>query len=291
MPGDIEAATPALCRLYLGMELRKLRQAAGLTGKQVAESTAWSVPKITRMETGSGLVEPMDVRVLCQLYQANAELTLVLEGYAYVTKTKKDWWQSPEYRPAIPPGFKAYLGLEATASQMHEYESEFVPGLLQTEEYVRAIHRRAHQGLPPQEIDRLVAVRMTRQEILTRSEHPLKLSVIVNEAVLRRAVGSPAIMRDQLAHLVKITELPTVRLRVVPFTAGAHPGMNGPFIVLRFPDAAIQPIVYLENLASAGVTSRADDVDKYEDAFNDLTATALGHDKSRNMIEQARKEF
>lgn len=291
MPGDIEAATPALCRLHLGMELRKLRQAAGLTGRQVAESTAWSVPKITRMETGNGLVEPMDVRVLCQLYSADSELTSLLEGYAYVTKTKKDWWQSPEYRPAIRPGFKAFLGLEATAGQQHAYESEFVPGLLQTEDYIRAIYGRAHEGLPEEEIDRLVSVRITRQQIVVRSDHPLKLSVVVNEAVLRRAVGSPAVMRDQLTHMATTARLPNVKLQVVPFSAGVHPGMSGPFTVLCFAVPNVKPIVYLENLASAGVTSRADDVEKYEEAFSDLQATALGHEASLSLIEEACKEF
>ncbi|MEU8567147.1 helix-turn-helix transcriptional regulator [Streptomyces pathocidini] len=291
MAGDIEAATPALCRLYLGMELRKLRHGARLTARQVAEATSWSVPKITRMETGTGLVEPMNVRVLCQLYDAEAELTSLLEGYAHVTKTKKDWWQSAEFRPAIRPGFNAYLGLEATATQMHEYSSEFVPGLLQSEEYVRAIYRPAHEGLPLEEIDRLVAVRMNRQEVLTRAHQPLRLTVILNEAVLRRVVGSAEVMREQLGHLAEAARLPNIKLQVVPFSVGVHPGMSGPFITLQFPDPAIKPIVYFENLASAGVASKADDVEKYEEAFADLTATALGHEASLRVIEKARKEF
>jgi hypothetical protein len=166
-----------------------------------------------------------------------------------------------------------------------------MPGLLQTEEYIRAIHRRAHQGLSSGEIDRLVAVRLTCQEILTRSERPLKLNAIVNEAVLRRVVGGPDVTRAQLAHLADAAQQPNIKIQVVPFSAGTHPGMNGPFIVLRFPEGTVQPIVYLENLASAEVTNRAEDVEKYEDAFDDLTASALDHERSLHLIEAAAKEF
>ncbi|MGP3971493.1 helix-turn-helix domain-containing protein [Streptomyces sp. 6N223] len=289
MPDEIEAATPALCRRYLGMELRKLRHAAGLTAGQVADETTWSPPKVTRMETGTSPVEPMDVRILCQLYQADAETTSRLENYAFVTKTKKDWWQTAEYRPAIRPGFQAFIGLEATAAQTHEYSSEFVPGLLQTEEYARAIYQPAHHS--PEEVDRRVAVRMNRQEVLTRSQDPLKLSVILNEAVLRRVVGSPAVMRNQLTHAAKIARLPNVKLQVVPFDAGVHPGMNGPFILLKFVDQAMKPIVYLENLVSAGVVTKAESVGRYEEAFSDITATALGHRASLSLIEEVRKEL
>jgi hypothetical protein len=291
MSDDIESATPALCRRYLGMELRKLRHTAGLTAGQVAGETTWSPPKVTRMETGASPVEPMDVRILCQLYGADAETTSRLENYAFVTKTKKDWWQTPEYRPAIRPGFEAFIGLEATAAQTQEYSSEYVPGLLQTEEYARAIYQPAHPGASTEEIDRRVAVRINRQGVLTRGLDPLKLSVILNEAVLRRVVGSPSVMRNQLTHMAKVARLPTVKLQVVPFGAGVHPGMDGPFIVLRFSDQAMKPIVYLENMVSAGVISKADSVEKYEEAFSDLRAAALGHRASLSLIDEARKEF
>ncbi|WP_033320975.1 helix-turn-helix domain-containing protein [Streptomyces yerevanensis] len=288
----IESATPALCRLQLGVELRRLRTDKGLTAAQVARRLYWAPSKLTRLETGdNGVVAPSDVIALCDLYSASPEERAVLEGYAVVTKTKKDWWQSPLYRPVIPPGFKAFLGLEAIATQLRTYEAEFVPGLLQTEAYVRVIHERAMAGLGPDEIDRLVEVRLTRQEVLRRTQSPLKLTAIVNESVLRRRVGNGQVMRGQLEHIAELADgLPNVRVQVVPFAAGAHPGMNGSFAVLHFREP-LKPIVYLENLAAAGVTRKEDDVERYEEAFSDLQATAPGHRESLNLIHNALKEF
>ncbi|MFI8810628.1 MULTISPECIES: helix-turn-helix domain-containing protein [unclassified Streptomyces] len=286
---DVESATPALCRLQLGRELRQLRQEAGLTSTQVVRTLICSPSKLTRLETGeNAVVETADVMALCEIYGAAPEKRALLLGYAAVTKTKKDWWQSPEYRPAIAPSFKAYLGLEATAEALHNYEGEFVPGLLQTEDYVRAIHQRAHEGLPRDEIDRLVAVRMTRQEALHREFAPLKFAAIVNEAVLYRQVGGPAVMRAQIEHMRDMAAHPSVRVQVVPFKAGAHAGMNGAFTLLRLQDA--HPIVYLENLGSASVTRKRGDVTQYEEAFTDLQILAVGPQESVGMIREAIKE-
>ncbi|WP_327273631.1 helix-turn-helix domain-containing protein [Streptomyces sp. NBC_01224] len=286
---DVESATPALCRLQLGRELRQLRQEAGLTSTQVVRTLICSPSKLTRLETGeNAVVETADVMALCEIYQATPEKRALLLGYAAVIKTKKDWWQSPEYRPAIAPTFKAYLGLEATAAALHNYEGEFVPGLLQTEDYVRAIHQRAHERLAADEIDRLVAVRMTRQEALHRELGPLKFAAVINESVLYRQVGAPAVMRAQIEHLAEVATQPSVRVQVIPFRAGAHPGMNGAFTLLRFDDA--HPIVYLENLGGASVTRRRADVGLYEEAFTDLQILAVGPQESLGMIREAIKE-
>ncbi len=226
---DTEAATPALCRLQLGRELRRLRLAANLSSTQVVRKLLCSPSKLTRLEQGdNAVVEPADVMALCEIYGADHEVRAQLVGYAAVTKTKKDWWQSPEYRPAVPPSFKAFLALEATAEALHTYQAEFVPGLLQTEEYVRAIHQQANEGLPPDEIDRVVAVRMTRQEALRRAAQPLKCASIINEAVLYRQVGGEQVMRAQLEHLAEMVSHPSVTLQIVPFKAGAHAGWMVP---------------------------------------------------------------
>jgi transcriptional regulator with XRE-family HTH domain len=290
---DIESATPALCRLQLGSELRRLRLHAGLAGSQVARRLLWSPSKLTRLETGeNSVVEQTDVMALCEMYGADSETQAQLMGYAAVTKTRKDWWQSPEYRPVIRPVFKAFLGLEATASTLHNYEAEFVPGLLQTEAYVRVIHERAHHGLSAEEVNRLVEVRMMRQEVLRRQDNPLKYTAIINEAVLHRPVGGADLMRRQLTHIVETAEeLPTIRVQVVPYRVGAHAGMNGAFHVLRFPDgAAIKSIVYLEHLADAWVSRREGDVERYEEAFTELQAVAPGPRESLTMIKKAIKE-
>ncbi|WP_165984366.1 helix-turn-helix transcriptional regulator [Streptomyces sp. YIM 98790] len=290
---DIESATPALCRLQLGSELRRLRLAAGLKGSQVVKRLLWSPSKLTRLETGENTtVEQADVMALCEMYGADAETRTHLMGYAAVTKTRKDWWQSPEYRPVIKPVFKAFLGLEATASALHNYEAEFVPGLLQTEAYVRTIHRDAHRGMPEEDVNRLVAVRMARQEALRSRQPPLRFTAIINEAVLLRRIGSAELMREQLTHMVEMAEaLPNVRVQVVPFRAGRHPGMNGSFHVLHFPEgAALKSIVYLENLADAWVGRQQADVERYEEAFTDLQALAPGPQESLDMIKKAIEE-
>ncbi|MDK0519219.1 helix-turn-helix transcriptional regulator [Streptomyces sp. ML-6] len=286
---DVESATPALCRLQLGRELRQLRHEAGLTSTQVVRTLICSPSKLTRLETGdNSVVEAVDVMALCEIYGAAPEKRALLLGYAAVTKTKRDWWQSPEYRPVIAPTFKAYLGLEATAAALHKYEGEFVPGLLQTEDYVRAIYQGASERLSADEIDRLVDVRMTRQEALRRDSAPLKFAAVINEAVLRRKVGSSAVMRAQMEHLAEVAERPSVRVQVVPFKAGVHPGMNGAFTLLRFDDA--ESIVYLEYLGGASVMRKRADVVLYEEAFNDLQILAVGPQESLGMIREAIKE-
>ncbi|MER5499792.1 helix-turn-helix transcriptional regulator [Streptomyces sp. NPDC002561] len=286
---DVESATPALCRLQLGRELRQLRHEAGLTSTQVVRTLICSPSKLTRLETGdNSVVEAVDVMALCEIYGADPEKRALLLGYAAVTKTKRDWWQSPEYRPAIPPTFKAYLGLEATAAAVCNYESEFVPGLLQTEDYVRAIYQGASERLSADEIDRLVDVRMTRQEALRRESAPLKFAAVVNEAVLRRKVGSSAVMRAQMEHLAEVAQRPSVRVQVVPFKAGVHPGMNGAFTLFRLGDA--ESIAYLEYLGGASVTRKRADVSLYEEAFNDLQILAVGPEESLSMIREATKE-
>ncbi|MFC4030269.1 helix-turn-helix domain-containing protein [Streptomyces polygonati] len=290
---DVEAATPALCRLQLGSELRQLRLTAGITGARVVKKLIWSPSKLSRLETGENTtVEPADVVALCSIYEADAETTARLRGYAAVTKTKRDWWLSPEYRPVIPPGFKAYLDLEATATGFQNYQAEYVPGLLQTEAYVRVIYERALRGLPPGDIDRMVVLRTTRQKILSRPDSPLKYTAIINEAVLHRPVGEPPVMRDQLTHIVEVMESrPNVRVQVLPYRVGAHSGMEGSFVVIQFPDKlSLKPMVYLEGLVDAWVKRGSNDVERYAEAFSDLQALAPGPKESLGMIKEAIKE-
>ncbi|MFJ2739202.1 helix-turn-helix domain-containing protein [Streptomyces sp. NPDC087440] len=290
---DVEAGTPTLCRLQLGNELRALRIALDLTARQVCKKLIWSPSKLSRLEAGeNSSVEPAEIMALCEIYGADPELRAKLVGYAAVTKTKKDWWQSAEYRPVIQPGAKAFFGLESTATVLQTYEAEFVPGLLQTEAYIRAIYKRAHAGMSPYDVDKLVTIRTTRQEVLHRKKSPLKYTAILNEAVLRRVIGSPGLMREQLAHIVHLVESrPNVRVQVVPYAAGVHPGMNGTFFVLHFPErAALKPLVYLENLAAAWVIRQDDAIERYEDAFADLSALAAGPQESLNLIRTAIEE-
>lgn len=289
----LETATPTLCRLQLGVELRQLREDSGKKSGAVCRLLSWVPSKLSRLEVAdNGVVEPADVIALCQIYGASPEKQETLVGYATVTKTKKDWWQSPSVRDVILPGFKAYIGLEAAAEKLEIYESEYVPGLLQTDGYVRAIHEEAHTSLAAERIDRLVEVRITRQEILRRETGPLEFTAIINEAVLRRKAGSAKVMKEQLAFIVELASSnPNVSVQVVPFELGVHPGMNGAFTILKFGALALKPIVYLENLNAASVSRREDDVKKYGKTFRDLQAFAPGYKESLSMIHKASKEF
>ncbi|WTA59671.1 helix-turn-helix transcriptional regulator [Streptomyces niveus] len=291
MMTDMQAATPTMCRLQLGSELRQIRLKAGLTSTQVVRKLLWSPSKLTRLETGdNATVEPSDIMALCQIYQVDEETADQLKEYAAVTKTRREWWQSTVFRPILGPGAKAILGLESSASVVHTYQSEYVPGLLQTPEYVRVLHQHAHGGRPDEDIDRMVELRMTRQKALRR-EPPLKYVVVISEAVLLRQVGGPSVMRAQLARIIEAASEPNIKVQVVPFKAGVHRSMNGAFTTFRFrDDTALKPIVHLEHLADHWVLRREPDVELYEDAFNDLQTLSPGPQESLSLIRKAMKE-
>ncbi|UGQ09422.1 helix-turn-helix domain-containing protein [Yinghuangia sp. ASG 101] len=289
----MESAPPALCRLQLGTELRRLRMESGHKAGAVAKRLLWSPSKITRLEKGeNAIVELTDVMALCEVYGADAETRSVLEGYAVVTKTRRDWWQSPKFRPVIRPSLRAFIGQEATAERLQTYQSEFVPGLLQSEPYVRALHQAAHIGLDEADVDLLVTMRMTRQEVLHRPDSPLKLTAVVNESVLRREVGGTAVARQQLGYMADLARLPNVRLQVVPFKVGVHPAMDGQFTILAFAkDAGLRPLIYMEKLADDWVVREDRVVTKYQEAFDELQAVASSPQDSLRMIDQAIKEL
>ncbi|MFD8964226.1 helix-turn-helix domain-containing protein [Streptomyces sp. NPDC059568] len=292
MMTDTQSATPALCRLQLGSELRQIRLEAGLTSTQVVKKLLWSPSKLTRLETGdNATVEPADIMALCQIYAVDDETAELLKGYAAVTKTKREWWQSTAFRPILGPGAKAFLGLESSASALHSYNSEYVPGLLQTPEYVRVLHRHASGGRSDEDIERMVEMRMMRQNVLRRVP-PLKFATVINEAVIRRHVGGHSVMRAQLAHIIEAASTPNVKVQVIPFTAGVYRAMNGSFTTLRFrDDSTLKPIVYLEHLADHWVMRREADVELYEDAFNELQTLAPGPQESLDLIRKAMEEL
>ncbi|MFJ2190929.1 DUF5753 domain-containing protein [Kitasatospora sp. NPDC087861] len=183
------------------------------------------------------------------------------------------------------PGFSAWLGLENAAAHVRTYESEYVPGLLQTESYMRELLR--HTRRPQEEIDRQVEIRLKRQAILTREVDPARLNVVVNEAVLRRVLGGPELMREQLKHLAGLATAANIKLQVVPFRSGFHPAMTDSFTMLSFEDAKVGPIVHIEALGSATVIDDRERVRGYEDTWADLIGTAAGHDRSISMLKEA----
>ncbi|WP_326610329.1 helix-turn-helix domain-containing protein [Streptomyces scopuliridis] len=292
MMTDTQAATPTLCRLQLGSELRQLRLNRALTSTQVVRKLLWSPSKLTRLETGeNATVEPAEVMALCQIYGVDEETAARLQEYAAVTKTKREWWQATGFRPLLGPGHRAFLGIEASALVVHTYQTEYVPGLLQTADYARVLHRHANDGRPDEEIDSMVELRMTRQRVLVRKP-PLKYAAIFSESVLRRQVGGPTVLKAQLARIIEAASAPNVTVQVLPFKMGVHRGMNGAFTTFRFrDDFALKPMVHLEHLADHWLLRRKADVQLYEDTFNDLQTLAPGSQESLSLIKEAMEEL
>jgi len=265
----------------LVIELKRFREAAGLTGEQVAEQMGWSVAKVYRIEGDKVRVLPRDVQRLLRLYGIGGEQAEAVLELARAARAK-DWWH--QYSGAIPEWFQFYVGLEAATTAMQEYCAELVTGLLQTEAYARAVMAAAARS-DTEEMDRQVAVRLERQKRLTAPDAP-SLWVILGEGVLHRQVGGAAVMRDQLAHIAEMAGRGNVTVQVLPFTAGAHPAMLGSFTLMQFPDPADRDVVYLEAETSALYLEKLEDVRRYSLMIDYLRAQALGPAESRALIAQ-----
>jgi transcriptional regulator with XRE-family HTH domain len=278
--------SPTIRRRRLALELRRLRETARLTCEDVAEHLECSASKISRMETGRVSVSPRDVRDMLDLYAVPQEQRESLVQLARDSR-QKGWWHA--YSDAMQPQFATYVGLESAASEIRIYEVSLIPGLLQTEDYARAVVRAGMMNSPHEDIERRVALHMARQPAVTRDDPP-KVWAVVDEAALRRCVGGPAVMRPQLEHLLGHHAIPNVEIQVIPFAAGAHPGMGRPFVILVFSDVIDTDVVYLEDLASALYVEDAAEVARYNMFFNHLRATALSFDDSRALIRSVLKE-
>ncbi|WP_412075549.1 helix-turn-helix domain-containing protein [Streptomyces xanthophaeus] len=274
----------ALCRILLRLQLRRLRDARGLTASSVAKQFGWSTARMTRLETKDTAVEIGDVRLLCDLYEAPLELREELENYAKITKTRKDWWDLKPFKGTIPAWFQAYLGLEAAAKTIGIYQSEFVPGLAQDPEYARVILGLSDADEKTQEVQ--AEVRLKRQSILGRPQPP-SVTIVLNEAVIRRPVGSSEIMQGQLRRLLKLGATDHVSVHVLPFGVGAHPAMHGPFTLLDFEDETVGDLAYLENLVDGGVLSDISAVAPFSAAFQKLREIAASAEESEQMIQSA----
>ncbi|MGH3931180.1 MAG: helix-turn-helix domain-containing protein [Pseudonocardiaceae bacterium] len=281
-------------RRQLGRYLRDLRKGSRLTALRAATQLEWTEAKIWRIETGRTGMRSLDVEAMRKIYGAPPELTTALMALAKETKAR-GWWHA--YGDVIPEGFDLYIGLEEAASHLAVYQSELVPGLLQTEDYARSVIRANKPGVDDAEIERRVSARMARQVLLTRVTAPTVLDVVLNEAVLRRPVGSAKIMQHQLERLKKISELPTVSLKVMPFSVGLHPGaLSGPFAILRFPlkgtgPIAEPPTVYIDGLTGALYLDKPHEVDQYADKFASMWESALDEKASQRLIGHVAKEL
>src|SRR4051812_7029585 len=275
---------PAVRRRKLGAELRALRASAGLTSGQAARLVGWHQSKVSRIETGASGVKPADVRLLLDAYAvADAQLRELLLALAGSEESggRHHWWHA--YRGVLPPTYRDFISLESQASAMRTLETTVVPGLLQIPEYARAVTRAAVDGLSEERLDTLVEVRLARQDVL-RADPPLELNAVLDEAVLRREVGGPGVMARQLTRLVEAARLPHVRLRVLPFTAGAHIGVTGPFVIFSFPSTSDLDVVVLDHLTSSLYLERKEDLEAYSEAFSTLQFHALSPEDSSDYI-------
>ncbi|MGW0911924.1 helix-turn-helix domain-containing protein [Streptomyces sp. NPDC002784] len=277
---------PAVRRRKLGAELRALRAGAGLTSGEAARLVGWHQSKVSRIETGASGVKPADVRLLLDAYAVAdsqlRELLLVLAG-SDDGAGRHHWWHA--YRGVLPPTYRDFISLESQASAMRTLETSVVPGLLQTPEYAREVTRAAVGGLDEtdERLDTLVEVRLARQDVL-RGEPPLELSAVLDEAVLHREIGGPGVMARQLWQLVEAGRLPQVRLQVLPFTAGAHIGVTGPFVIFSFSRTSDLDVVVLDHLTSSLYLERKEDLQAYTEAFTTLQIHALSPEESLDYI-------
>lgn len=268
-------------RMLLGSQLRRLREARGITREAAGYSIRASESKISRMELGRVSFKTRDVEDLLTLYGITDEV----ERTSLLSLAKEanvaGWWHS--YSDVLPSWFPTYVGLEGAASLIRVYEVQFVHGLLQTEAYARAVVRRGMQGASEADVERRVALRMERQKHLV-SENAPDLRIVLDEAALRRPYGDRDVMRGQLQHLIEISERPNVRLQVMPFSFGGHAGESGAFTILSFPESDLSDVVYLEQLTSALYLDKPEDVAQYERTLEEIQHDGPGPDESRDLL-------
>ena len=271
--------TPTNRRRRLGAELRRLREASGLTIDRVAEALECSQSKVSRIETGQVSATPRDVRDMLELYQVDPARREAMVQIAREAR-QRGWWHT---FVDVPDGVPAYVGLETAATSIDIYMSLIVPALLQTADYARAIIGAVRPDLPRAEIDRRVELRMSRQALLDRDDPP-ELRVLLDEAVLQRPVGGPAVMAAQLRRLLEDAQRPAVTLRVLPIVTGAHAGMDGPFTIFGFPAPAEPDVVALDSAADALYLEGAEDLRRYRRVFERLLPAALPPEESTAFI-------
>jgi transcriptional regulator with XRE-family HTH domain len=264
---------PTVRRRRLGSELRRLREAQSIKLEEVAERLGLAPSTLSRIETGKAPTRTAYLNSMLELYgvddpsQRQVLQEMAREGH------RKGWWAV--WDGVLPTGFGIYVGLEAEAASLRVYEAQVVHGLLQTEDYARAVMSTVRRRQTPDEIERLVKLRMQRQDVLERRDS-LELWIILDEAVLRRMVGSSYIMREQLDHLYEASQWPNVTLQVLTFASGLHPGLGGSFAIIEFPERFDPDVLYTEGVTGqAYIEERDREVRARAEAFDLLRATAL----------------
>ncbi len=262
---------PTVLRILLGAQLRRLREAKGITLEEAGHKIRASHSKMSRLELGRVGFKDRDVADLLTEYDVLDEQERDMLRALARQANAQGWWHV--YSDIMSSWFEAYVGLEEAASSVRTYEVQFVPGLLQTEDYARAVTMLGHADSPADELERRVSLRMARQKLL-RGDDPLQLWAVVDEAVLRRPLGGPGVMRGQLLHLIEATAMRNVTIQVIPFHSGGHAAAGGSFSILRFAEPDLPDVVYLEQLTSALYLDKRDDLDHYKAVMESLCLEA-----------------
>jgi hypothetical protein len=285
---DVPAGSgPTVRRMLVGAQLRRLRTDKGLTREQAAEAIRASEWKIHRLENGQVGFKDRDVVDLLALYgvtdPGEVEALLAMARDA----NTPGWWQ--QYGDLLPQWFRAFVDLEAAAALIRTYEGQLIPGLLQTEDYMRAVMRGARLPEPSEDTERRIEVRLMRQTVLTQPDAP-QLWAVLDEAALRRPVGGRQVIHEQLERLIDASKLPNVTLQVLPLAAGAHPALVSAFSVLRFPDQELPDVVYVEHLTSALYLDRREDVDQYLHVMESICVRAAPPGKTTEILHGILRE-
>jgi transcriptional regulator with XRE-family HTH domain len=277
-------ASPSLRRRRLAAELRKLRDQSGLSATDAAKKLGWQASRLSRIETRQSGITTPDLRKMLDAYDVEDE-----EYRAYLAElarrvNERGWWQ--KYAGMIVSEYADLISLEGEARTIRTYEQELVPGLLQTPDYARATLRIGKPTATIEQIDRRVEVRMERQEVLTRADPPpLRLNVVLSEGVLRRPVGGYDVMRQQIEYLIQPRDRANVTVQVLPFDAGVHPAMVGPFTMITFPDPDDLGVVFVENATGALFMEEPEHIRIYQEFWGSLQASALSPDESKTFLK------
>jgi hypothetical protein len=286
--GATPAGGPTVLRILLGAQLRRLRDAAGVSREDAGYHIRASGSKISRMELGRVSFKERDITDLLEFYGVNDPAQT--ESLIQLTREANApaWWQ--KFQDVVPDWFQVYVGLEEAAQLIRVYEMQFVPGLLQTEEYARAVVVQGAPGLEPEEVDRRVALRMGRQKLLHK-DNPPRLWAIVDEAALRRPMGGRDVLAAQIERLMDAVSEPTITLQVMPFRYGGHAAEGGAFTIMRFPEADLPDMVYMEYLTGALYLDKPDEVERYAAVMERLSVAGTSPDKTREILAAMLKEI
>lgn len=281
------AKSPSVRARQLAAELRRLREALGMTGEEVASRLGWSASKVSRIETSRSPVTAGDLRGLLDLYEVSGSMRDRLAELCR-TASQRGWWDA--YGDTLSFNYSTFIALEDDAESERFYGQLLLPGLLQTSRYAEQVIRVGLLAAPPGEVARRVQTRMTRQRLLTGGGS-FQLSTILDESALRRQVGGPGVMAEQITHLIEMAERPNITVQILPFASGAHIAMTGSFTILRFPGPTESYVAYLENMTDELFIENEAEAYHYSIAFDRLTELALGPEESVTLAAQIAREI